>query len=146
MSSVQSYKNHTRQDPPFHFVLIPILLLNLILSVAVTVHHWPEHRGLFGWWIVMSLSLPLLAVRTRVNALKVQDRLIRLEERLRLAELLSPEDLAQSYSLTESLLIGLRFASDAELPALVARTLKEGLSQDQIKKAIVNWRPANFRV
>jgi hypothetical protein len=146
MSKAQSYNNHARWDPPFHYFLLPILLINLIFSIIVTIDHWPEHHALFGWWIVMSFALIVLAGSARVSALKAQDRIIRLEERLRLAALLSPEELAFSQALTESQLIGLRFASDAELPALVARTLKDGLTQDEIKKAIVHWRPDYFRV
>jgi hypothetical protein len=146
MPSVQSYKSHTRWDPLFHFFVMPLLLLNFIFSICEIIHRWPERRALFGWWIVMSIVLFVLAERSRVNALKAQDRVIRLEERLRLSALLSADDLALSHSLTESQLIGLRFASDEELPALVARALKEDLTQDQIKKAIVHWRPDYFRV
>jgi hypothetical protein len=125
---------------------MPILLLNFIFAVYVMIHHWPNHAHLFGWWIVLSIALIVLAGRSRGSALKAQDRIIRLEERLRLAALLSADELALSHSLTEDQLIGLRFASDAELPSLVARTLKEDLSREEIKKAIVNWRPDHFRV
>jgi len=146
MPAAQNYKNHVRLDTVWHFLIIPVLLIDILFAIFVTIHRWPQHHFLFGWWIVLSIVLLLAVGRARQHSLKVQDRLIRLEERLRLAELLSPDDLALSYSLTESQLIGLRFASDAELPALVARTLKEGLTQDQIKKAIVNWRADYFRV
>ncbi len=146
MSENQSYSNHTRFDPPFHFVLLPILLLNLSFAVYATIHHWPQHRELFLWWIVMSFALVVLAGRARGSALKAQDRIIRLEERLRLASLLPPEELSGSRALTERQLIALRFASDAELPALVSRTLAENLTAKQIKETISNWRPDNFRV
>jgi len=48
-------------DPPFHYFLLPILLINLIFSIIVTIDHWPEHHALFGWWIVMSFALIVLA-------------------------------------------------------------------------------------
>jgi hypothetical protein len=146
MSSPQSYKNHTRVDPLWHFFIVPILLVNIFFAIYLLIHHWPMHDFLLSWWIVLSIALFLAVGRARQHSMKVQDRLIRLEERLRLAELLSPDDLVLSYSLTESQLIGLRFASNNELPALVARTLKEGLTRDQIKAAIVEWRPDDFRV
>jgi hypothetical protein len=146
MPEPQTYKNHARFDPPFHFFLLPILLLNLIFSIYATIHHWPDHRHLFGWWIVLSITLIVLAGKSRTNALKAQDRIIRLEERLRMAALLSAEDFARCKALTESQYIGLRFASDEELPVLVKRTLDENLAQKQIKEAIVSWRPDYFRV
>jgi hypothetical protein len=79
-------------------------------------------------------------------ALKAQDRVICLEERLRFAALLPADLLARSKALGEDQLIGLRFASDDELPALVKRALDEHLTRDQIKKSINSWRPDYFRV
>ncbi len=146
MPTTQSYSNHARFDPSFHFFVLPVLLLNLIFSVYVTIHRFPEHRALFHWWIVMSIALIILAGRVRGYALKAQDRVIRLEERQRLATLLPPPELASSHALTEAQLIALRFASDAELPALVRRTLAENLTPKQIKQSITNWRPDHFRV
>ncbi len=146
MPAPQNFKNHTRFDPPWHFFILPMLLLNFIFAITATVRHWPDHHHLYPWWIVMSLVLFLAVGKARSHSLRVQDRLIRLEERLRLAALLPAAQLARSHALTESQLIGLRFASDAELPALVERTLVENLTQKQIKEAINNWRPDYFRV
>ncbi len=146
MPESQNYHHHARLDPPFHYILLPILLINLIFSIYATVHHWPQHRELFLWWIVMAIALIILGGRSRGSALKAQDRLIRLEERLRLGTLLAPAELALSQSLTEPQLIALRFASDPELPALARRTLAENLTPKQIKQSITNWRPDHFRV
>ena len=142
----QTYAKHARFDPLYHFVVSPILLLNLVFSIYATVHHWPVHRALFLWWIIVSVALIGLALRSRTFALKAQDRVIRLEERLRLAALLSPAEHAQAASLTEGQLIALRFAPDEELPALARRAASETLTPKQIKQAINTWRPDRFRV
>ena len=130
----------------FHFTLVPILLINLIFSIYTTVHNWPDHRVLFLWWIVMSVVLILITGRARDYSMKVQDRVIRLEERLRLQALLSHEELLLAQKLNTGQLLGLRFASDAELPALVKKTLNENLTKKQIKESIVNWKPDYHRV
>ncbi|HUD22211.1 MAG TPA: DUF6526 family protein [Acidobacteriaceae bacterium] len=149
MPTTQNYKNHVRWDPAWHFFMVPVLMLNIVFAAYKLVHDWRlenNHHIVFGWWVVLSIVLFMAILKSRMYALKAQDRIIRLEERLRLAALLSADDLARSHALTEDQLIGLRFASDSELPALAARALKENLTRNQIKEAIVNWRPDTFRV
>jgi len=149
MPAPQTYKTHVRWDPAWHFFMVPMLMLNIVVASYKLVHDWhtvDNHHVIYGWWVIISIVFFMAIMKSRMFPLKAQDRIIRLEERLRLAALLSAEELAASHALTEDQLIGLRFASDAELPALVTRTLKENLTRKQIKEAIVNWRPDNFRV
>ena len=146
MPTPQSLKNHTRFNPLFHFTLIPLLLLNLIFSIYITVHRWPAYEHTHLWWIVMGIVFLLMAGAARTAALKVQDRVVRLEERLRLAALLPASERAHIDELSVRQLIALRFASDAELPALVHKTLTQNLEPKVIKQSIVNWRPDHHRV
>jgi hypothetical protein len=146
MPTPQNLKNHARLDPAYHFFILPMLLLNLIFSIYVTIHHWPEHRVLFLWWIAMSLVLFMIAGRGRDRAIVVQDRIIRLEEKLRLHALLPAEERSHINELTVKQLIALRFASDDELPALVRKTLTQNLEPKAIKQSIVNWRSDDYRV
>jgi hypothetical protein len=139
----QTYANHGRFDPWYHFFLAPISLIIFIASIVHLVRH-PHPWGLMH--VVLAFALVVLVVKLRTYSLKVQDRVIRLEERLRLATLL-PEPLRSRINeLDIRQLIALRFASDAETPALVERALNEKLTQKQIKQAIQNWRADNFRV
>lgn len=142
----QSYAHHTRWDPPFHFFILPVFVIAFIAAIVHLVLHF-HHHPIHGIFVVVVALATLLAIfKIRLNALRVQDRVIRLEERLRLASLL-PEPLRSRIpELTERQLIGLRFASDGELPGLVQRALNEKLSSDDIKKSIQNWRADNWRV
>jgi len=146
MSEPQNYKSHTRYFPPFHFFVLPFFLLNIIFSIVVTVHHWPQHWVMMLWWDLFSVVLALAIVLCRVQTLRAQDRIIRLEERLRYLSLLSPDDVTRSRYLTLRQVIGLRFASDEELPGLMRRALDEKLSEKQIKQAVVHWRGDYERV
>jgi Family of unknown function (DUF6526) len=139
----QTYANHARLDPWYHFFLAPIALIIFIASIVHLARH-PHPWGLVH--VVLAFAFVILVVKLRTYSLKVQDRVIRLEERLRLATLL-PEPLrARINELDVRQLIALRFASDAEIPALVERALNEKLTQKQIKQAIQSWRADNFRV
>jgi hypothetical protein len=139
----QNLANHARLDPPFHFFVLPVLAI----TVIVTLVHLVRRPGLHSaWLVVLCVALLFLAFKARIYALKVQDRVIRLEERLRLATLL-PESLRLRIGeLSESQLIALRFASDEEIPALVEATLTKQLAAADIKKAVKNWRADYFRV
>jgi len=146
MSAPQSFKNHTRFDPPFHFTLMPLLLLNFGFSIYIAIHHWPEHPHLHLWWIVMAVVFILIAGNGRGSALKAQDRIIRLEERLRLTALLPADEHHLIAKLEPRQFIALRFASDDELPALTRQAVAQNLDPKAIKQSIVNWRPDHNRV
>ena len=146
----QTLANHTRWDPPFHFFIVPVFVLALILTLVHFFAHITEGdmRDQIHAFLLILLAIAFLTwlFKTRLYALKVQDRVIRLEERLRLMQLL-PEPLRSRIpELTESQLCGLRFASDAELPRLTERALNEKLSRADIKKSIQTWRADNWRV
>lgn len=140
----QTYANHTRLHPPFHFFLAPGAMLLLVLAVVNVFRHYPQ---LDAWILLLMAILFFVALfLVRTYPMRVQDRLIRLEERLRLQALLTAEFAPRIRELTEAQLIALRFASDEELPALVETALTAKMPAREIKKAIVTWRPDTFRV
>ena len=140
----QTFANHTRWQPPFHFFIAPVMLINLIWSVVQFI----RTPGLnSGWWIVVSLALLMLAFLVRLNSLKVQDRLIRLEEKLRYQQILSAPICQQASALNMGQIIALRFAGDDELEELVGSVLAGKLAKaGDIKRAIKGWRADMFRV
>lgn len=146
MPEPQNYKNHTRFDPPWHFFIAPLLLINIGMAIYAVIHHWPDHAHLYGWWVVMAVVGLFAVGKARAHSMVAQDRIIRLEEKLRYQTLLPADLLARSQALTVRQIIGLRFASDAELPALIQRALAENLSEKQIKQSITTWRPDYLRV
>jgi hypothetical protein len=140
----QTMANHARLHPPFHFFVLPGSALALILAIINVVRHYDL---LSAWTLVlMAAVLAMAGLLTRVSALKAQDRVIRLEERLRMAALLNEPLKSRIAELSEPQLIAIRFCSDAELPGLVDKSLKNNLSSKDIKKSIVSWRADTFRV
>jgi len=134
----QTYKNHTRLLPPYHFFVLPVLLLNLLEHLRLL---WgaPTLGGV--WTAVVALALLMLAVLSRVQVNTVQDRVIRLEMRLRLRELLPGDLQTRIHDLTPPQLVALRFASDAELPELVREVLAGKLSTKKaIKMRVRDWQ------
>jgi hypothetical protein len=143
MPKEQSAQSHAAWDPTFHFFLAPLLIANVIVAIVLTVRAWPVDPFLHVWGIVMAIALLMVAAKTRLYGLADQDRIIRLEERLRIAALVPAADVLK---LSTQQLIALRFASDAELPALVHRTLTEDLGSKSIKMSITAWRPDYQRI
>ncbi|MBK7708853.1 MAG: hypothetical protein IPJ30_24665 [Acidobacteria bacterium] len=136
MADQQNYKNHTRWFPLFHFVIMPLLLFNL---------GWQAFQLYYGrsWdraeWTLMAFVFILMTLAARLMALRAQDRVIRLEERLRYSSLLSADLAAKASSLKTGEIIALRFASDEELPDLAARVVnREFATPKEIKMAVKN--------
>ena len=144
MSNPQNFKNHRKFVPMFHFVLLPILLLNFL---NVMRHLWRTPDPSTGFAALTAFALIVTALFARVFALKAQDRVIRLEERLRMRELLGADMQKRISEFTSQQFIGLRFASDAELPELAATVLRDNIQNaDAIKKMAKHWRADDLRV
>ena len=140
----QTYANHTRWYPLFHFVVVPLLVLNF-LSHLVRLIMAPSWT--LAFWTLLSITLILLALAARLMSLKAQDRVIRLEERLRYREVLTPELAQKASALPVRQIIALRFAPNEELAELVSQVIDGKLSTSkEIKLAIKNWRGDHCRV
>jgi hypothetical protein len=134
----QTYKNHTRLLPAFHFFVLPVLLLNLLNNIR---HLWLDPSAHTAFTTVVGAALFTLGFLSRTQALAVQDRVIRLEMRLRLRQVLPPELQARIPDLRPRQLVALRFASDSELAELVREVLDGKLSTGkEIKQRVKNWQ------
>jgi hypothetical protein len=143
-TKVQDFKNHARFDPLFHFLMMPVALITVFIAASQISLRRPRLAD--AWFFIMSVAVLIAFLKIRTYALKVQDRVIRLEERLRMERVL-PEPLkARIDELSESQIVALRFAPDAELPGLVEKTLANKWPNKTIKQNIVNWRPDYYRV
>ena len=136
--TLQTYKNHARFFPLFHFFVAPVLLINFMNSIR---HLYLSPSRSTGWAVVVAAALVALALAARLMALKVQDRVIRLEMRLRMQQLLPADLCARCEALTPAQLVALRFASDAELADLVRDVLAGKLAtQKAIKQSVKSWK------
>jgi hypothetical protein len=141
----QSYKKHVKLVPPYHFFLGPLILIALVLSAVNLYRRFsiPDGRTTIVVLAMDSLALLLVFFFARVFALKAQDRAIRAEENLRhyalTGKLLDPR-------LTIQQIIGLRFASDTEFPALARKAAEQGMSTKAIKEAVQSWRADHDRL
>lgn len=144
MAETQNYQNHVRWYPLVHFFLTPILLFNFVWQIVRLYQepNWDRAENL-----LLAIGLIALSLAARLQALKAQDRVIRLEELLRYKEILPPDLYEQTKNLRTGQIIALRFASDEELTELVRKTLSGELkSSKEIKLAVKKWRGDYLRV
>jgi len=139
----QSFKRHARIVPPFHYFAFPVMVVNATWLLGRAVKS-PSTDTIIG--ALMAVAIVVAFFYARIFALTVQDRVIRLEMRLRLRELLPAELQPRIHELTRRQLVALRFASDRELPALVRRVLDERLVDAKtIKSLVQDWQADNLR-
>lgn len=143
-ATAQNYQNHTKFVPLFHYVILPILLINVFVNGYQA---WYQPSLLAVWAVVVSVAFIFVALFARVFALRAQDRVIRLEERLRMREILPADLQGRIGGFTLDQIIALRFASDAELPELAATVVRDNIAQrNVIKKMVKHWRADDLRV
>jgi hypothetical protein len=143
MSETQNLQNHTKLVPGFHFFVLPVFVINLIWSIVDMVHGFSAQSTRSA---VVALALLMLAFTTRLMALTVQDRVIRLEMRLRLQQLLPADLRPRIPEFTVGQLVSLRFAGDAELPDLARKVLQDKVTNRKaIKELVRDWQPDFLR-
>jgi uncharacterized membrane protein YciS (DUF1049 family) len=141
----QNYSNHTKWVPAFHFFVMPVLTLNFAQSLFRWRRAEFSFDGLVG--VLTAAALIALMFLARLFALKVQDRVIRLEERLRMEKLLPADLTGRIEESTLSQLVALRFASNAELPGLARKVLEDKITDRKaIKQMVKEWRADYLRV
>ena len=134
----QTYKNHTRLLPPFHFFVIPALFINFLNEIR-HVYQGPSLHT--AWILIVAAALLTLGFLARIMAVTVQDRVIRLEMRHRLKDTLPLDLQTRINDLTPQQLVALRFASDDEIPAMVREVLAGPLAtQKAIKERVKVWQ------
>jgi Family of unknown function (DUF6526) len=140
----QNFANHGKFFPPFHFFVLPVMLINFGWSI----YRWKVAGfSLDGFEkVLLAVALFVGFASVRMMALKVQDRVIRLEEQLRYERVLPAELKTRIGEFTVAQIISLRFASDAELPALARAVLDDKIDQRKaIKQMVKNWKPDYLR-
>ena len=144
MAEIQTYATHRRWIPYFHFFALPILGLNVLVQLYALIRHF---SGWAIWNVLVAAALAALVVATRNMATTAQDRIIRLEETLRLQRCLPADMRGRIGELTTGQLIGLRFCADDEVTELTRAVLGGELrGREDIKKRIKTWRPDTLRV
>jgi hypothetical protein len=140
----QSFANHGKLVPPFHFVVVPVLIINSVYALYAWGKLGFSLTGFLQMLVAFALLLGFLSAR--MMALKVQDRVIRLEEQLRYDRLLPSDLKARIGEFSVDQCIALRFASDAELPLLVRKVLDDKVTERKaIKQMVRNWKPDFLR-
>ena len=140
----QNLQNHTRLVPPFHMFVLPVFMVNIIWTIRTLVKAGISFESVFG--VLMALALFLLAFYARTFALTVQDRVIRLEMRLRLAQVLPTELRPRISEFTSGQLVSMRFACDTELPTIARKVLDDKMNDRKaIKQLIKDWQSDSLR-
>lgn len=144
MKQPQSFANHTRFHAPYHFFAVPILAINVLWRIVELVRN---PSGAAAWEVAVSLALAAMILLVRTYPLKVQDRVIRLEERMRLERLMPAGLSSKVPEFSAGQLCALRFCADDEVSELAGRILNEGtLGRAEIKRQIKTWKPDEFRI
>jgi hypothetical protein len=143
MAEQQTFENHTRWNTLVHFVISPLLIFHFIW-VAVTLYLYPSWDR--AEYLLLAAVLLMMSIAARLQVLTVQDRVIRLEEKLRYREMLSDELAEKACGLPPGKIIAMRFAPDDELEEIAGRVLNGELNTGrEIKTAVKNWRGDHLR-
>ncbi|RYY54205.1 MAG: hypothetical protein EOO09_15195 [Chitinophagaceae bacterium] len=144
--SKQSFKNHVKFYPAHHFLLLPLMTAAIVISTT-RIFNDPEKREFYTWITIVLVFILWVAIMMRQHyALGNQNRIVRLEMRLRYYQLTGKRLELVEDRLSFGQIAALRFASDEQLPVLLEKAMLEGLTGKEIKKSILDWQPDHMRV